>query len=149
MTNKKYFELQDEHNVIRKCSRQKQAWKDGELIGIDPCFFSLSKNDEGYLSCSWLEYFSGNDSDRLIKTYKCMLVCMKGWTNVLLAKSNVSKLKECASKRGCKLRIINVRDNKVWPSYTKISGLPLDNSNIELLDALAHETSTELLKLPE
>ena len=87
--------LEDDHHVIRLCSRQKQATDEqGKVIGVNPSFFELKKDrNESYLSCSWLEYFLGTDDEKLQKVHDYMKAKMKIGTNALLAKSNVLKVK--------------------------------------------------------
>ena len=149
MVKPKHIALSDEHHVIRKCGRQKQVRDErGNVIGINPGFFALrSEIGEDYLSCSWFEYFPGDDDERLRSAYDYMRVKMRGWKDALLAKSNVLKIKDCAQKRGYTLKVRHT-PNKKDPAYTKISGLPLDNSDQSLLDALANEVATQLFPLP-
>ncbi len=139
--------IEDGHHVVRKCSRQKQARDEHDnVIGVNPSFFRLrTEKNELYLSSCWLEYFEGNETEKIEEVTHYLKNKMGKWGNALLAKSNVGLIKECGTKRGHKITVKH-KPKKDDLAYSGILGLPLDNSDIALLDALSNETATTLLK---
>lgn len=64
--------LASEHHIVRHCGHQKVEWVDGRVAGVFPQAFELRSEDEGYLSASWLEYFSGERAQQLRNTIAVM-----------------------------------------------------------------------------
>src|SRR3989339_1736862 len=150
MKKKKYQNILDSHHVARRCSNQKLALNENnKIIGIDVSFLQLRQDykdkrtgrikPEKSLSCSWLEHFG---EDRKISVPSiCNAISQKFPTkpgkpvNAKLAILNVGQIKICGNMHGIKIRAINM-PKPGDPSYSQISGLPLNNSNVELTQAL-------------
>jgi hypothetical protein len=132
-------DFRDEEHFVRMCSRQKQIRDaDGALLGVTWTAFShRTEINEDDLSGALLECFSGTQKQQVIKAVEAMknaglVISDKHAVALCLAKS----IRECGTKHKRNLRVRH-EPNKKNASYSKIRGLPLDNSDHELLSLLA------------
>lgn len=138
----KQRKLEDHEHFVRFCSRQKQIRDaDDRLMGVTWAAFALRPEiDETYLSGGLLEFIAG-DRDEQVRsvldvTRKSNLVVT---SKHAMALCNVASLQGCAATRSRKLRIIH-EPNKSNPAYSAVRGLPLDNSDLELLSLIAADS---------
>ncbi len=137
--------IPDDHRVARLCGRQKQVRDEaGKVIGVNPQFFELRpKKNEDYLSCDWVDFFSGSEDKKLAGVRKALKSRMPGGgKEARIAVMGVSLLKECGIKRDHKIRVLQKKNSS---SYSGISGLPLDNSDMVLLQTMSDEAIVSLV----
>lgn len=132
-------ELLDEEHVVRHCSRQKQIRDQNEvLIGVSPAAFELRRErNETYLSATWLEH-CGAASPANLRGVKQLLIA-SGFDlapKTALVACNAGRIRGCGSERSAKLRVRH-EPSRSNPAYSAIRGLPLDNSDLRLLQLLA------------
>jgi hypothetical protein len=138
---KKYSPIADEHHVVRRCGHQVIEWEGDTPVGLYPWSMMLRKTDEGYLSANWLEHCPGTKIERLrviVDIHR-----RKSRSKKLSPKSGVAVLNSgriSAIARECGHQTsIRYTPSKEDPSYSRISGLPLDNSDMILIGMLADE----------
>jgi len=61
--------LPDGSHIARHCGHQKVHFQKGVVF---PEAFALQEKDDGYLSASWLEFFAGDETERLRATANSM-----------------------------------------------------------------------------
>ena len=131
--------LPDNNRVARRCGHQKID-RDPETLevrGIIPQAIALrTEIAESYLSTSWLEYYDGGDERRLksvAETYRTAGVALR--PSAGLALLCVGKILAAGRERSRELRVIH-RRNRDDPAYARIEGMPLDNSDMVLLQMI-------------
>ena len=133
--------LADEH-FVRCCSRQKQIRDEhGVLQGVTWQAFALRvERSETYLSGALLEHINGSQSEQLASTVKNLKTTgLSIKPNHALALCNANSIKDCGLQRTRKLRVRH-EPKKTSLSYAAIRGLPIDNSDSELLELLAAQS---------
>ena len=146
MARQPHKTLADEHHVVRYCNNQRIE-KDphtGNAVGLFPDAMQLrTREKEEYLSTNWLEYVAGTRNDRL----KSILGILRGKIPSIketsgLAVLRVEKIKDAGKETGHKITV-RFTPNRNDPSYARILGLPLDNSDTELVSLLVDEAFNE------
>ena len=109
----------------------------GNFKHVLPCFFELrTEKKEKDLSCDWIEYFSGNNEKRLDYVRSAIKARFrKIRASAKLVIMGVSSIKECGKKYDKKIKVHNDKKSK-----SGIYGMPLDNSDTALLQALVNDT---------
>ena len=130
--------LPDEHHLGRFVSNGKIVRDNTDkAIRFIPQAFELRANEE-YLSSSWLEFFSGDKTQQVVKTIQAMkdggLTIKKGSA---VGVYNVGKFKSACEKYGSKVRIIHEPEPNN-PAYTAIRNYPRD---VQELFSLLAETA--------
>ncbi|MBZ0215439.1 MAG: hypothetical protein K8F25_02700 [Fimbriimonadaceae bacterium] len=134
--------MADHEHFVRFCSRQKQI-RDAEdrLIGVTWEAFTLRpERNETYLSGGLLEFVAGDREEQV----RSVLEATRNSPFIVtpkhaMALCNVGSLQACAKTRDRKLRIIH-EPNKFNAAYSAVRGLPLDNSDMELLSLIAADS---------
>ena len=131
-------DVPDADHVARFCHPQRGVIRDPitkEIKGLYPEAFALrvDKNEQ-YLSMNHFEHFGPDVSAQFTEVLK---VLRSKFTNPkhAIARLNTKKVRDCGGDR----HEINVRKrgDKRDPSYVHCTGLPLDNSDRNLLIELA------------
>ncbi len=138
---KKYSLVAEDHHVVRRCGYQVIEWEGDTVVGLYPRSMMLRENDEGYLSANWLEHCPGSKIERLrtiVEIYR-----NKSTSKKLSPKSGVAVLQSgrisaIARQHGHEVSV-RYTPNKQDPSYSRISGLPKNNSDMILIGMLANE----------
>ena len=135
-------DFRDDEHFVRLCSRQKQIRdEDGKILGVTWEAFSLrTEINEDYLSGALLEHFEGTQKEQAVAAVEAMksaglIFSDKHAVALCLAGS----IRGCAAKQKRKLRVRH-EPNKKNAAYSKVRGLPLDNSDNELLSLLAADS---------
>ena len=134
--------LPDDDRVARRCGHQKLD-RDPETLavrGIVPQAVALrTEKGEAYLSTSWFEYYPGDEASRLksvVETYRASGIKLGGNTGIALL--CVGKILSAGAARSCALRVTHRKSQKD-PAYTRVEGLPLDNSDFVLLQMICDQ----------
>lgn len=131
-----------EHHVARHC-RNRHIIKDAQNrpVSVFGDAFALREN-EGYLSAGWVEFFPGNRLGQLAEVRNAMAAGREIKRKDGLAVMNVGKVEEVGRTRSVRVRVLHEPkpDN---PAYAAIRGVPRDHQ--ELLEALAAETIVEIV----
>jgi hypothetical protein len=139
---KKYQNIPDDNHVARHCSDQRLLFDENDQpYGVSPAHFELKGHiKETYLSCNWYENYGEDQRERLKKIGVFWRKFDWGKSGRAII-SNVSKIKKTGQKFGIIISVKTVGTKaKADPGYSGIYNLPLDNSNGDLLAALAEET---------
>jgi hypothetical protein len=141
--------IYDEEHVVRRCWRQgiDRDRVTGQIRGIHPAVMKLRPEiNETYLSLSLLEHCPGTEIDRL----RAILALLKR----KMPHSNFDAESGLAIMNALRVRMIGRARNhtlslrytpsKKDPAYSRLSGLPYDNSDMLLLAELAAEASRRL-----
>lgn len=135
--------LPDADHIVRHCNSQQLIREGEEVIGIFPHAFLLRDNEK-YLSASWLEFFPGNRSQRIDAVIKTTAACRTVKPSHGFAIGNVSDVKEACAGFGQKLRIVHEPSSKnPNPAYTAVRQFRSDD--LELLQLLAMDAWSELI----
>ena len=129
-------------HVARYCSSQKIDRKVQPAEPM-PFAFALREGKETFLSVNHCEHHSGARLDQLRSILGDLTAKGYGWSksggfSVL----NSGKVLECGEARDRALRVRR-RHHHLDRSYASIEGLPVDNSDSELLALLATKGSVE------
>jgi len=137
--------LPENDHVVRFVP-QKLLWEeDGRLVGVFYTAVALrTEKNETYVSLCWLQHFSDDYEDGIChaaqaigQQRKGIKVAYDGFTV-----GAVAKIKEAAASKKTRLRIVHF-GHAVHTGYSGIKGLPLDNSNQDLLELLASTAFTD------
>lgn len=141
-----YEAVADDHHIGRRCSAQRLTRdENGEPNGVSPAFFELDINkNEKDLSCDWLEFFSENRPEQIAGVKDALSKRMGGGNGSRIVVCNVGALKEIGSRFRTGIQIKG-KGRKNDPSYSGVFGLPMDNSNGDLIAALVDDAVLELL----
>lgn len=122
----------------------------GELLGVAPQAFALRpEKRENYLSTSFFEFIDGSTNERLKFIREIWIKLNLGVKpEVGMAICKVEQIKGAGIDRKTPLTV-RLEGTNINPSYTKVFGLPLDNSDQTLLELLAADSVVEvhLIKL--
>jgi hypothetical protein len=143
MPKRRYARIADEHHVVRRCGGQviEREKLTNAAVGLFPAAMRLRvKINETYLSANWLEHCDGTKVERL---KVIVAIFRKKAERPLSLQSgivviNAGKIREIgtAHRRNLAVRHTPKRED---PSYSRVSGLPLDNSDDLLIASLAEE----------
>src|SRR5258708_2680440 len=149
MPRTRYARITDEHHVVRRCGKQaiERDKLTNAVVGLFPAAMRLREQiNETYLSANWLEHCDGTKNERL----KVVAVIYRRKAKRPLslesgiAVVNAGRVREIGSghHRNLAVRFTPSRDD---PSYSRISGLPLDNSDELLVASLAEEAYQDFM----
>lgn len=136
-----------EHLIARYCEKN-FVIRDPvtlEFKGIFPQAFALKeKRAERYLSASWFELFEGDMSTKFRSTVNAIRSYLLGLSSKgAIAVLKTEKVLKVGQDCGHKLRVADMRTQEKQ-QYIGISGMPLDNSDDELLGLLESEGCIEV-----
>jgi len=131
--------IPDAHHVVRHCKKRLLIVEHGEVHGAFPEAFELrpatdKRLVEAYLSSIYFEFYEGTDSERMKACLAALPLTPKSADGLM--KVNAGKARAEGVRRKTKIKVSH-EGKKSCPSYATIRGLPIDNSNRELLSALA------------
>jgi hypothetical protein len=143
MPNRKYARIGDEHHVVRRFGNQviERDELTNAVVGLFPAAMRLRvKIKETYLSANWLEHCNGTKVERLkviAAIYRAIAktpLSLESGISVM----NAGRIRQIGNvhRRNLAVRHTPKRDD---PSYSRVSGLPLDNSDDLLTASLAEE----------
>ena len=153
MAKKKYSRIDDKHHVVRRCGYQfmERDVLTNKVVGLFPATMMLrTEIDERYLSVNKLEHCDGNKTEQL----KAVVAIQRAKAiGKLSLKSGVAVLKtgrilEIGTGSGYRL-VVRFTPNTDDPSYSRVSGLPLDNSDEILIANLTIEAYQDFMLLAD
>lgn len=138
-------ELMDAEHWVRHCSRQRIIYDQlGNALGITYQAFVLrTERQETYLSGAHFEHVNGTTKDRLRELLRILRQTLKIGQNDGMAICNAGSVRRIGTSKSVLLRL-RLTPNRWNAAYSKLSGLPVDNSNVELLEMLAASGVSEL-----
>jgi len=151
MPKRKYAHIVEEHHVVRRCGSQaiERDKLTNAVVGLFPTAMKLrEKINEKYLSANLLEHCDGTKVERLkaivaiYRTKAERALSMQSGVAVI----NAGRIREIG---GAHRRSLAVRHtpNREDPSYSRVSGLPLDNSDELLIASLVEEAYLDFMLL--
>lgn len=157
MAKKNYAPIANDHHVVRRCGYQviERDLTTKQVIGLYPSAMRLRRKiddpkvieDDTYLSTNWLEYFGGSKVARLkqiVAAHRAKMGRISPDSGVAVL--NSGRIEEIG--RACRHRLKVLHTGKTSdPSYSRITGLPLDNSDETLLVDLATEAYKDFMLL--
>jgi hypothetical protein len=151
MSKGRYSDISDEHHVVRRCGKQVMERDSitNEVVGLFPSALRLRQDiDERYLSVNWLEHCSGSKVERLKAIVAIQRAKAKSKLSLEsgVAILNAARIREIGGSYERKLALRHT-PNQVDPSYSRLSGLPLDNSDELLIGALVDEAYSDFMLL--
>jgi len=142
--------IPDEHHVARHVPKRLRGRQSGQDF-VFPQAFSLreainEREQERFLSMSWLEFFNGSHEEKLRQTVQEM----RGYPRDLkpkdaLALLIVGKIKELGGQRGQRLRVLHEPELPGKPAYSAIRGMKRDDT--ELLALIAADAVAEIVEI--
>jgi hypothetical protein len=153
MPRARYSQIAEGHHVARRCGYQviERDVNTNEVVGLYPTAMRLRQNiRETYLSINWLEHCNGTKIERLKVILAIHRAKAKGRLSPQsgIAVLNIGRVREIGTAHGRNLAVRHTpsRDD---PSYSRISGLPLDNADDLLIAGLADEASSDFILVGE
>ena len=147
MGKSQYSQIPSDHHVARRCSAQRLVTdENGIITGVSPAFFSLRPHmKENDLSCNWVEHIEGT-RDQQLASCKESMKKIRGGAGSRVIISSVDKVRAIGTLFKTKL-VIKTKGKKADPSYSGVYGLPLDNSNGDLIAALVDGAVNDIVDL--
>lgn len=143
MAGQKHSPVPNDNHVVRRCGYQviERDIITNRVIGLFPAAMQLRKaKNETYLSMNFLEHCPGTRNERL----KSVVAIQRSKASTALsldsgvAVLNAGKIREIGSAHKRNLAVRHT-PNRNDASYSRVSGLPLDNSDEHLIAALIEE----------
>lgn len=153
MARSKYSVIAADHHVVRRCGYQviERDAVTRQVIGLHPRAMRLRDEiNERYLSANWPEHFGGGKAQRL----KAIVAIQRAKAktppslNTGVATLKTGTILEIGVIHRQKLHVTHT-PNKVDPSYSRVSGMPPDNSDEVLIASLAEEAFQDFMLLRE
>jgi hypothetical protein len=129
--------LPDSDHVLRYVpwGRLIKADDDETVTGVFAKAFEL-REDEAYLSLTWLEFFAGEVCDRLQAAVAAFRLSMSVGKKSRFVMANVARLSAACNTHGCKVRILHEPDP---PNDGHVAVRRYPRENQDLFDLLAAE----------
>lgn len=154
MAKKKYSRIDDEHHVVRRCGYQviERDALTNKVVGLFPNAMMLRLEiKEKYLSVNMLEHCDGTKIEQLkavvaiqrAKAKKGKLSLQSG-----VAILETGRILEIGTRNSHRL-VVRFTPNSDDPSYSRVSGLPLDNSDQILIASLTVEAYRDFMLLAD
>jgi hypothetical protein len=151
---KKYSPIAKEHHVVRRCGYQviERDQVTNNVVGLYPAAMKLRPEmSEEYLSVNWLEHVEGSKNDRLkaiVAIHKAKARSGRLSPHSGVAVLTTGTILEIGTQHGRRLAV-RFTPTSVDPSYSRISGLPLNNADELLCAKLADEAFKDFLLLSD
>lgn len=131
--------LDKDQHIARLGGKQKIALdENGDVLFINHHFFELRPTIDKYVSCNWMEFFPDPVNNQIKEISKALKrKGVRSSKSAKLIRLSVGALYQCGEERGYDVKVHH-RPKSEDPSYSGISGLPADNRDSELLEAMAH-----------
>lgn len=114
------------------------------MISCFPQAFELRENEQ-YLSASWLEYFPGSADERITAVVAAVAKARTVKPSHGFAIGNVGAVKDACSSFGLQIRVIHEpSDDNPNPAYTAIRRYKSDD--IQLLELLASDAWSRVVE---
>lgn len=154
MANRKYSRIDDKHHVVRRCGFQviERDALTNEVVGLFPKAMMLRTDiREKYLSVNMLEHCEGTKIEQIKAVVAIQRA--KAKKGKLSLQSGVATLKtgsilEIGTRNGHRL-VVRFTPKSDDPSYSRVSGLPLDNSDEILIASLTVEAYQDFMLLAD
>lgn len=139
----KRTKLDETHHVLRNVGKRKYRKIDDEFV-IFPAAFRLRlksdfnpprKEDEEYISASWLEYFDGSTLERAKNILVALNRYFKVRKSTALVVLNVGKIIACGKKLDANLSAWH-EPKKGMPVYAAIRGMQIKHQENDRLPTL-------------
>lgn len=153
MPKARYSQLKHDQHVVRRCGYQviERDRATNSVRGLFPAAMQLRREiNEQYLSANWLEHCEGTKAERL----KAIVAIHREKAKTKLspesgiAVMSVGRVLEIGVAHRRRL-VARHTPNRADPSYSRISGLPFDNSDESLIARLAEEAYQDFLLLTD
>jgi hypothetical protein len=139
--------LPDADSVVRHINPRLLIRENDRVIGCFPQAFELRENEE-YLSASWLEYFPGSAEERMTAVVAAVAKARTVKGSHGFATGNVRAVKDACGSFGIKIRIIHEpSDDNPNPAYTAIRRYRSDD--LQLLELLATDAWSRIVEAKE
>ena len=155
MPSRRYTKIGAEHHLVRRCGYQviERDAATNEVKGIFPAAMRLraqSKPPETYLSTNWLEHCDGTKAERLKAVVAIHRAKAKSPLSLEsgVAVLNAGRALDIGRAHQRRLAVRHT-PTVTDPSYSRISGLPLDNSDEALIASLAEEAYRDFMLLKQ
>jgi hypothetical protein len=151
MPVRKYTRVAAGHHLVRRCGYQVIDRDDAtnKVRGLFPAAMRLREQiNERYLSANWLEHCDGTKVERLKAIVAIHRAKAKTPPSLQsgVAVLNAGRILEIGIAHRRKLRVRHT-PNPYDPSYSQISGLPLNNSDDLLIASLVEEAYQDFMLL--
>jgi hypothetical protein len=153
MAKRKYSLIDDEHHVVRRCGYQvieRDALRN-EVVGLFPEAMMLRVEiNESYLSVNKLEYRDGTKIEQLKAVVAIHRAKVKGRLSLQsgFATLKTGRIIEIGTRSGRRLAV-TFTPTQNDPSYSRVSGLPQDNSDEILIGSLTLEAYRDFMLLAD
>lgn len=137
------IKIPDDHEVLRHAKKKHLMWdldEQGKPIKISGCFPDLFKlrtdeeyiklrgRPEPYISVNWIDYFNGNEDEKLTQTIEDFKAGYKVGKYDAYTKMNVADLKNICFAHAAAIRVVHDKEQKSKSkSHSSIYQLPQDN----------------------
>lgn len=131
-------DINEHHHVARHCNHQRldRDPTTGEVRGVFPQEFELRPwLNEEYLSLNWFEYFECELAEQYQKILATLRKKRKVHGDSAIARLNAGAIISVGIGRNLNLRLRN-KSSRYNPAYAGLEGMPLDNSDSDLLVGL-------------
>lgn len=129
--------IPSDHHVVRYVPWARlRKDENSVVIGVVGAAFRL-RDDENYLSATWLEFFSGSRKERIesvVKTVRASKIDVRPLSGFAIGQVERIKSRCLADRKKYKIRIIHEEEDDN-PAHTALRQWPRDND--DLLDLLA------------
>ena len=134
--------LNDEHTIVRYVKpSQVMTDENEEVVGVFPAAYEL-REEEPFLSLSWLEHFDMKNGDPQIQMENSF--SLKLSKNAVLATHKLGKFSAYCEKFGSKVRILHEPELGGNLSHVAVRQYPRENT--KLFAVLAHVSTVVRLK---
>ena len=155
MPKRKHTKVAVEHHVVRRCGHQviERDAVTNQVKGLFPAAMRLRTHTnppERYLSTNWLEHCEGTKAERLKAVVAIQRAKAKSPLSLDsgVAILNAGKVLDIGVAHRHRL-LVRHTPTVTDPSYSRVSGLPLDNSDEALIASLAEEAYGGLILLKD
>jgi hypothetical protein len=153
MVKRRFSLIDDEHHVVRRCGFQtiERDALTNKVVGLFPNVMMLrTEINERYLSVNKLEHCDGTKIEQLKAVVVIHRAKAVGKLSLLsgVAILKTSRILEIGTKNARRL-MVTFTPNNDDQSYSRISGLPLDNSDELLISGLKDEAYRDFMLLAD
>ena len=153
MAKRKYSRIDDEHHVVRRCGYQviERDSLTRTVVGLFPKAMMLrTEIKEKYLSVNKLEHCDGTKIEQLKSVVAIQRAKAKSKLSLRsgVATFKTGRILEIGTRNGHRL-VVTFTPKRDDPSYSRVSGLPLDNSDEILIASLTIEAYQDFMLLAD
>ena len=153
MAQRKYSRIDNKHHVVRRCGYQviERDSLTKTVVGLFPKAMMLrTEIKESYLSVNKLEHCDGSKIEQLKAVVAIQRAKAIGRLSLQSGAAilKTGRILEIGTGNGHRL-VVTFTPNKDDPSYSRVSGLPLDNSDENLIANLTVEAYQDFMLLAD